>query len=151
MELILTIIAGVSIFAIGQIVLKLIIDPIHEFKKTISLIAHDLILYANVYTSPPEIHSNEKQVEMSQQMRKLSSLLSSDMHLIPAYVITRIIFRLPKRKEVSEATGKLIAISNCNISNCDKGIENARRAQHIRDALGIYIPEGERLNPEYED
>jgi len=150
MELFLTIIAGVSVFAIGQIVLKLIIEPIQEFKKTISLIAHDLILYANVYTSPGA-QGDEKQAEMSQQMRKLSSMLRSNMCLIPKYDKTRILFGLPKRKDVSEAAGKLIAISNCNISNCDKGIENARRAQHIREALGIYIPEGERLNPECED
>lgn len=150
MTIFLTIISGVSIFAFGQIVLKLIIDPVNEFKKTVSQIAHDLILYANVYANP-KAPGDEKQAAMSQQMRKLSSMLHSNMYLIPAYNTTRKLFCLPKQEDVAKATKNLIGISNgYDGALANQGILNTYSAQHVKEALGIHIPEGEYLDPEKE-
>ena len=42
-----TIFTGVSIYLLGQIIVKLVIDPVHEMKKTIGQISHSMIMYAN--------------------------------------------------------------------------------------------------------
>jgi hypothetical protein len=41
-----TLLAGAGAFVFGQIVMKLLIDPIQSFKVTIAEIANKLILYA---------------------------------------------------------------------------------------------------------
>ena len=84
-------------------------------------------------------------------MRKLSSMLNADMHLIPSYNIVRQVFELPSQEEVVKAAAYLIGISNGHegvLSN--QGIRNVYNAQHAKDALGIHIPAGDRLNPETE-
>ncbi|MEH2381888.1 MAG: hypothetical protein V7K27_23855 [Nostoc sp.] len=45
----MTIISGVFVFILGQLALKLIIEPIQEFRKTLADIAFALIEYANIY------------------------------------------------------------------------------------------------------
>jgi len=47
-----TIFTGVSVYVIGQAFVKLIIEPVHNYKKVISDIAHALIEYAEVYSNP---------------------------------------------------------------------------------------------------
>ena len=150
MDIFLTILAGAGTFVLGQIVLKLLIDPVQSFKVTIAEIANKLILYANIYANPKQM-GDEKQEAMSQDLRNLSSKLQSNMHLIPAYCISSCIFGLPSKKQVATASKKLIFIHNGHDGALvNQGILNCYAAQKIRIALGIFIPEGERLNPEDE-
>lgn len=84
MTVFLTILAGVSTFVLGQILLKLILEPVQDLKRTISRIAHHLSESANVYANP-KTPDDEKQAETSQKMRELSSALCANMYLIPNY------------------------------------------------------------------
>ena len=43
MEVFLTVFAGFATFALGQIVVKLVIDPVQEFKKVVADISHAVI------------------------------------------------------------------------------------------------------------
>lgn len=52
MDIFLTIFAGVGTFVLGQIALKLLIDPVQSFKMTIAEVSNKLILYANIYANP---------------------------------------------------------------------------------------------------
>ena len=49
----LTITGGVLIFVLGQMILKFVIEPIHEFNKLKGEIAYSLVFYANVYMNVP--------------------------------------------------------------------------------------------------
>ena len=150
LEIFLTIIAGAGTFVVGQIVLKLLVDPIQSFKVTVAEVSNNLILYANIYANPRE-PGDLKQEQMSQSFRDLSSKLQSNMHLIPAYDLLRYVFGLPCKKEVVNAAKNLIFIHNGHDGLlANQGILNLYAAQKARLSLGIFIPEGDYLDPEKE-
>ena len=94
-----TVIAGVLVFVAGQLFLKLVIEPIHQLKKTFADIAHTFVRYAHALHNPdvipPELHS-----EVFEKLRQLSGQLYADMALIPSYPVFRSIFFLPRREKV---------------------------------------------------
>ena len=51
MTIFLTIITGVVTYVLAQLVMKLIIEPVHEFKKLIAYISFSLIELANIPAS----------------------------------------------------------------------------------------------------
>ena len=151
MQIFLTILAGVGTFVLGQIVMKLFIDPVQSFKSTIAEISNALILYANVYANPRPA-SDESQSKMSQEMRMLSSKLQANMYLIPSYKYTSILFRLPSIDKVVSASGNLIFLHNGHSEGPlhAQGTLNCYAAQRAKLALGIFIPEDQLLKPERE-
>ena len=68
MEVFFTIVAGFATFAFGQIVVKLVIDPVQEFKKVVADISHAVIEYAPIYSNPG-IPSLEVQKKVSEELR----------------------------------------------------------------------------------
>ena len=150
MEIFLTILAGSCTFVVGQIIIKLFIEPVQELQKSIADVSNKLILHANIYANPKPA-GDEKQKEMSMNFRNVSSILQSNMHLIPAYNITRYIFGLPSKKNIVDAAKSLIFIHNGHDGVLEnQGILNCYAAQKARISLKIFIPEGEYLNPEHE-
>ncbi|MCI0439395.1 MAG: hypothetical protein L0177_09720 [Chloroflexi bacterium] len=84
METFWTIVAGVLVFVIGQAILKFVLEPLQEFRRTVSEIAHALIEYANVYGNPG-LGDEQKLKDASSALRRLSSKLHSQMYLTPKY------------------------------------------------------------------
>jgi hypothetical protein len=149
-EIFFTILAGVLTFVLGQVVIKLFIEPVHSMKRVVADISHKLILYANLYANPKPL-GDESQDQALKEFRELSSRLHAAMSLIPIYPVTSFIFGLPKRSDVVKASSNLIGLYNGHDHTlANQGILNSYSAQHVRMALGIYIPEGERLDPEKE-
>ena len=146
----LTIFSGVVTFVLGQVVLKLLIDPVQEFKKTIADIALALIEYANIYANPG-VANVEVAKKASDEFRKLSSRLNAQMYLIPSYNFTAKLFRLPSREEVVDSAKNLIGLSNGVFqSMADLSTVNTIRADKIRSSLNIFIPEDERIHTKKE-
>ncbi|MFN6188908.1 MAG: hypothetical protein ACK460_22975, partial [Microcystis sp.] len=48
----LTVIGGIIVLVVGQIITKFFIEPIHEQAKAIGEIAYSLTMYSNVYGNP---------------------------------------------------------------------------------------------------
>ena len=150
MQIFLTILAGAGAFVLGQIVLKLVIEPVHGLKTTIADVADKLILYANIYSNPEQARYQSEDA-VSKEFRILSSRLQSGMHLVPGYQITARLFGLPRQENIIEASKNLISLHNGQDGVlANQGILNCYAAQRVRVALGIHIPEGERLNPDRE-
>ena len=150
MSIFLTIFSGTAVFVLGQFILKLIIDPINDFKKCISKIVYDLILYAHIFSNPKSI-SDEKMRNACQVMRQHSSTLHASLYMIPAYKVLRFVFALPETAKVIEVTKHLIALSNGHDNVlANQGILNSYEMQYIKQKLGIIIPDGEYINPEHE-
>jgi hypothetical protein len=142
MQVFLTVFCGVLVFVIGQIFLKLVIDPVHQLKRIISDISLALIQYANVWRSPGLPYEEDKELlEANGEFRKLASLLNASRYLIPIYNQTRIIFFLPNGEKLASAGQNLIALSNLlqNPEEPRSGLEYARKEyeQTIRSALNI--------------
>jgi hypothetical protein len=145
MTVFLTVFSGVITFVLGQLVIKLLVDPVHDFRKTVADIALALIEHANVYANPG-VAGSEVEKKVSEELRRLSSRLNAQMYLIPCYPITAKIFGLPSRKEVVDAASNLIGLSNGvfqSVSNLV--LVNIERADKIRKVLGIFIPENEQV------
>ncbi len=93
MTVFLTVISSVLTFILDQLALKLLIDPVHEFKKTVADIAIALIEYANVYANPG-VADSEIEIKVSEALRHLSSRLNTQIYLIPCYPFVSRIFSL---------------------------------------------------------
>src|SRR2546427_7979563 len=52
---VLTVMGGVSVLVIGQIIVRFFIEPVHELRKTIGDVGDVLIYYAHLYMRPKEV------------------------------------------------------------------------------------------------
>jgi hypothetical protein len=150
MQIFLTILAGAGAFVLGQILLKLFIEPVNDMRRVIAEISHKLIAFANIYANPRSLQ-DERQSEVSREFRILASRLESSMHLVPFYKNTAKLFGLPSQENIDMASRGLIALHNGHdhvLAN--QGLLNCYTAQRVKDALSIYIPAGDRLDPDLE-
>lgn len=139
-----TVFSGVITYIVGQLILKLWLEPIHDMKKTIGQISYSLIESANVIGNPG-VPSQEIMSETSKNLRKLASQLQSHLYLVPIYALTAIIFKIPRRNEVLMASKALIGLSNSVFSVSENTYEsNAKRVATVCDSLSIYLAEDER-------
>src|SRR5436309_3218258 len=99
----LTVLSGVITYVIGQLILKLLIEPVHEMKKIVGQIAHSLTEHANVIHNPG-VPSEDVMKTTSQHLRKLSAQLEAQLYLVPMYPVSAFVFRLPSKQEVLSAT-----------------------------------------------
>ncbi len=140
----LTIFAGVITFVIGQVIVKLVIDPVQDMKSTIGQISHTLVLYANVISNPG-VTKQELMDEASHALRNLSSRLRAHLSLIPKYKITSKVFGLPSFSRVRTASTALIGLSNSVYRETERVFEqNAKRVELVHDSLGIPLDEDDR-------
>jgi hypothetical protein len=69
-----TIIGGVAVLAVGQIVLKLFVEPMHEQAKLLGEIAHSITFFANTYGNA-SLFDEDKVLDASNTLRKQASQL----------------------------------------------------------------------------
>ncbi len=141
-----TVLAGVLTYVAGQLVLKLVIEPVQELRRTIAAISHALIERANVIANPG-VPTEEVMRETSKELRKLSSQLQSHLYLIPMYSTTAKVFALPSRDRMLEAGSMLIGLSNSVHRESGTIYEaNAKRVETICDCLHIYLADHDRIS-----
>ena len=142
-----TVLSGVLVFVLGQIFLKLIIEPVYQFKKTRADIAHTLIRYAHALQNPKVIPDDLFR-EAYDKLRMLSGQLYADMELIPAYKLFRFLFCLPKTSNVYEGAKNLLAVANwMGIDNTKRiDLHITRNIQNLCDNLGLYIAPEDRID-----
>lgn len=145
MTVFITVLSGVITFVLGQLILKLLIDPVHDFRRTVADIALALTEYANVYANPG-VASRELKEKSSEELRRLSSRINAQMYLIPYYRITAKIFGLPSRDKVVDAASNLIGLSNGVFESASYLVlVNVERVGKIHNALRIFIPKNEQV------
>jgi len=115
------IMAGVLTYVIGQIIVKIIIDPVQKFKMALGEVAFSLHRYSQVYRirSAGEATNDDgkrsvdsRQLDkVSEEYRSLASLINSCIYLIPLYYLTRIFFFLPPESDTRFARDELINLS----------------------------------------
>lgn len=98
----LTIIGGAITFALGQMFLKALLDPIMDLKKEVGRIAYALDYFDNQRTSEAAIA----------RFRDHACRLCELMNTLFLYDVWEPLFRLPKREHVFKASAKLIGHSN---------------------------------------
>jgi len=151
MEIFLTIVTGVSVFVLGQITLKLIIDPTQKLRETIAEVLFHL---ANDYRviHGAQIVDKEKIDAVSESLRNLGSRLFSNQHLILWYWIPKIIFSLPTKDNIRKASELILKIPNhihgeehdrldlyslqvCELLNVNNPINNGISKHELEDSI----------------
>ncbi len=104
MEIFWTVISGVSIFVLGQIIQVFVLKPLNDFKVVLGEISHKVKFHSNIITNSG---MKERLVEWSSKdMRDLSCQLESKYLIIPFNKW------LPMRRHIREAAKLLILLSN---------------------------------------
>lgn len=138
MSIFLTIISGVAVFVLGQIALKMFVEPWQTQRECIARIAHHLIYYANVYSNPG-VGTEEVNNEASKETRKLASDLIASCHRIPFYERLSSVKLFPSMHSILEVQKNLIGLSNSTHSG--EPLHNASRSDKIKELLGLKIGE----------
>lgn len=114
-----TIFGGIAIFIVSQIVLKLVIEPVQQFKNAIGLTANSLLRHQ------AKIINGVEDDELSGKMLDHAAELISKAEVITVYNLAALAFQLPSRGDVVKAAKELIGIGN-----------------HMRDKRppGSYVP-----------
>jgi hypothetical protein len=99
---------GVVVYAASQYFLKLILEPIIEFRKHLSEISHTVLLHQVVILSGD---ANDK--ELQGRLSALSAKLRSSVYLIPYYsLLNKLrIFGIPKKENILLACQQLNRLS----------------------------------------
>jgi hypothetical protein len=140
------ILAGVIIYVLGEIIVKIVIDPVQELKRVIADIAFKLILYSHVFklsssgdsdaaTRGTEI-APEKLEQAADEYRKLASMLNAGFRLVPFYPLARVVFFLPKEADILDARNELIEMSE-EIFAAPKSFVISERRKSIEKKLKV--------------
>lgn len=140
-----TVVTGFLTFVLGQIFLRLVIEPVSDFKRHVAVIADSLIDCAAPLSNLPV--PEDKASDTEAHFRRLASKLQATFYLIPRYDLTARVFGLPNLQAVHTAAGKLIGLSNSVYDSGSKAsIRSAYEQQEVCDALGIYVPPEQRIS-----
>ncbi len=142
------ILAGIIIYVAGQIIVKIVIDPVQELKRVIADIAFKLIYYSHVYRIAPSGEEGapgesaqrsvdpDKLEQAADEYRKLASMLNAGYRLVPFYAIARLLFFLPREADIIEARNALLEMSE-EIFAAPKSFVISERRKHIEKRLRV--------------
>lgn len=127
----LTIIGGVIVFVVGQIVNEFLIKPLLNYKKIIAEIDEELIFYSNIYSNAGQFCIEHKEIcsPASDRLRRLACSFSSAYKQL-------VMFKKLSVTEKNKVMGDLIFLSNSlwRQNNID---HNLNKSEEIRKILKI--------------
>lgn len=160
-----TVLGGIVVFVTGQMIVKFLIEPFHNYKKLVGEIADSLVYFANVGPAVhdiylqrlenavelenPKAEMEEKRLRMiierdwermdaaQNVLRQQASQLMGTANMIPSYNLWAFLRILPKQEELIKASSNLIGFSNSTSSNRDLNI--GRRQKDIAKYLHIKV------------
>jgi len=107
MQIFYTILAGVSVYVLGQSILKLFIEPIQELQLVIS----DCTYYEHIVLNMQ--HIDEELIrEASSSLRKRAAELKSKASIVPFLNYFAKCNIVPTHQNISDISAKLIGLSN---------------------------------------
>jgi len=146
MSIFFTILAGVITFVIGQVILRIYIEPVQSFRTLIGETSAALINYGILGKKNKE-QSTALIQGASQDFRLIASKLESGTYLIPNYSRVSKFLGLPSEADIYESVSYLIDISN-SLGNLTEPRAmnfvfehyNAEKAEKVRQLLKINVP-----------
>ncbi len=104
-------VVGVSLFIIGQVVQRFVLDPVVELRKTVGEVGFAMTFYSDVMHNPYKVEPLEL-TEACKAIRRLASLLRSQSRVIPVYSWMARRGWVPCREQIHEVSKHLIGLSN---------------------------------------
>jgi hypothetical protein len=120
-----TVLVGIFVYVVGQLLSKFFIDPIQELKKVIGEVQFNLALYAPVI-STSLARSQERSDKASEAFMKSSCDLLARVNAIPLYraLSARFPCFLPSREAVTAAAKALRGLSHSVYEKNEKSSSN---------------------------
>lgn len=118
---------GLLAFMLGQLFLRLYVDPIQELHKAIGEVSYALVFYADIYGNPPLLigppidGAAKKARAVMDAIRHSASRLFSAINSIRRYDLVEQWEFVPPRKDCLEAASLLIGLSNSILSPDSQG------------------------------
>ena len=98
----LTVLVGVVVFVIGQLLSRFLIEPVHTLKLTIGEVRYNLAFYAQEIMTPAS-RTEQRSDAARAALLKSSCDLQRHAEAIPVYGFCRCLFAIPKHKAVADA------------------------------------------------
>ena len=137
MSVFYTVVAGVGVFVVGQIVVKFVVEPWHDYRMLIGRIAHALVVYGYAHNDPRFVTTASVE-DAKRELMNLSGELWQRSHAIPIYgVFARILPTVPSWEEIVLASGHLGGLAQ------NQNEVGGTRREHIaavRKALRLHDP-----------
>lgn len=105
-----TVLIGVIVYGLSQVISKFLIEPIYEQRKAIGEVLDALIFYGLIYNNA-SVLDRTQQDEVAKAMREKSSLLRVRTYAIPIYDSLAKVGLVLERKAVHAICKSLNAIS----------------------------------------
>lgn len=145
LQMLITVVSGVIVFVICQYLVIVLLQPIQRYKELKEKVSFYLVKYANMYSNPInrddryEVVLESEYKEAKNKMRELASEIRGYIEIMPTLRLG-----IPPKKNLQEASSKLIFISNnmiytTEMINDNRGIMNSDRASEVKKSLGIYM------------
>ncbi|MBW1795900.1 MAG: hypothetical protein JRJ38_16005 [Deltaproteobacteria bacterium] len=131
------IVVGVIVFALSQYFLKLILEPIIQFRKLLSEISHTLL-----YHQQELLSNNAEDLKLYKEIAGLSAKLRSSVYMIPFYnfLVKLRIFGLPKRDNILLSCRKLNILSYPLLEGVEELREKSQKNEKILKDLSKLLP-----------
>ena len=134
---VLTILGGVLIFLIGQIALRVCVEPFQQLRLAIADVIFVLFYYAPIYTNRANDRPKDLNERAEDALREKAGILFSRAQAIAYYRVFATVKLVPTYNNVEEAVTNLTFIGN-NIRSGDPKDNEAAR-DRIQQLLGISI------------
>ena len=127
----LTIIAGVTIFVIGQFILKLILEPIVGLKETLGEVSSLFLREQSGF-----INDNVNK-DVQNEVIRLSSMILAKKQAILLYSVFAKILRMPSESNLIEGCRSLNLISYLVIKNSSDTLQRKSHTREIYEEMKL--------------
>ncbi|AWB72133.1 hypothetical protein [Vibrio cholerae] len=123
-----TVLSGVSVFVLGQIILKLFLEPVIALKTLFGEISGFFL------KEQPQIIGASASDETRDKFHRFAALLLAQRNAIPFYFITRLLFGLPSLKSLNSAAMSLNKLGALTQKNAPQ-VGDKSQYKAIQDAM----------------
>jgi len=137
-----TILGGVLVYVVGEVLSKFFIEPIHDLKRVIGEVRFNLAYFSPILHTPTS-RTRERSDEASKELLKNSCDLFSKVNAIPFYeLVSRISCGfLPSKRCAKEAAVQLRELTTYLHEDGSKAAESieviGRRVKKVEECLGL--------------
>jgi hypothetical protein len=138
-----TVVSGVAVLVIGQVIRTLVLEPMKEQRRAIGEIDYTLLYTARWWGNPVDaVHVKDFPEQTRQAMwqaedglRQCASRLAATTNVIFGYSKLAWMGWVPARDSVDKARSLLIGVSNSVFAPVERGVRNIDQVREIRRLL----------------
>ncbi|RKE24357.1 hypothetical protein B0G76_8240 [Paraburkholderia sp. BL23I1N1] len=107
---VITIVGGVIVYVIGQLVSKILIEPVHELKQAVGEVRFNLAFHAATILTPAARNEERSQKAYEALMRSSCDLLAR-AEAIRCFPVASMFFSLPSQESIRIAAKQIRGLS----------------------------------------